>query len=265
VSHARVPRLLLVPALVLLAFLTLPLGLLVAAAPPGRLLETLLDPEVLRALAVSAGGGLLASAIGLLLGVPLAYVLARGRFPGRRALDALIDLPVVLPHTAAGVALLFALGSGGPLGAALERAGLGALAGVPAVTAAMVFVAAPFLVRAARDAFLAVDPALYAAATSLGATSWQVFRRVALPLAARGIGTGVVLMWARGVSDFGAVVILAYRPKTLPVLLFERFERGGLDAAVPVGALICLLAMGLFVAAHALAGRAAEEARDERP
>jgi len=249
----RLPWLLGPPALVLLAFLALPLGLLVAATPGASLAAALSDPEVLSALAVSAGSGLLATAVGLVLGVPLAYLLARGRFRGRGLAQALVDLPVVLPHTAAGVALLFAWGRGSALGARLEEAGLGALTGLPAVVAAMTFVSAPFLVRAAKDAFLAVDPELYDAARSLGATPWQVFTRVAVPLARPGIASGLTLMWARGVSDFGAVVILAYRPKTLPVLLWERFETGGLAAAQPLGVMIVLLSIALFAGAHLLA------------
>lgn len=248
-------RQLAVPAAILVAFLALPVGMLILLTPPEALLATLRDEEVLRALGLSALASLLATTAGLLLGVPLAYLLARAEFPGKRLVEGAIDLPIVLPHTAAGIALLFVLGRKAAMGQHLSGLGLGVTGNLAGVALAMAFVSVPYLVRAARDAFRAVDPALEAVARTLGATPWQAFQRVALPMAARGILTGVVLMWARGVSEFGAVVILAYHPMTAPVLLWDRFERYGLGYAQPLGAVLVLLALALFVAAQVAAPR----------
>jgi len=120
---------------------------------------------------------------------------------------------------------------------------------------AMLFVSMPFLVNAAREGFSAVDERLERAARTLGAGPWAAFRRVALPLAKRSILSGTILMWARGLSEFGAVVILAYHPMVAPVLLYERFESYGLSYARPVAVWILLTSLGVFLALRAVAGR----------
>ncbi len=248
-------RQLAIPAAILVAFILFPLGALVLLTPPGAVIRTLGDPEVLGALGLSAAAGLVATAGGLVLGVPLAYVLARAEFPGKRWLDGAIELPVVLPHSAAGIALLFVFGRSGIAGGPIGEIGVALTGNFAGIALAMAFVSVPFLVRAARDAFRAVDPSLERVARTLGATPWRAFARVSLPLAAPGILTGLVLMWARGVSEFGAVVIVAYYPRTAPVLLWDRFERYGLAAAQPLGAALVLIALVLFALAHVAAAR----------
>jgi molybdate/tungstate transport system permease protein len=115
------------------------------------------------------------------------------------------------------------------------------------IVVAMLFVSLPFLVNMSRDAFERVDPDLEQAAQADGASPWQSFRLVVLPLAWRGVLGGGLMMWARGISEFGAVVILAYHPKIAPVLVYERFEGFGLNAAMPVAALLVLAALLAFV------------------
>lgn len=250
-----VPSVLLVLAAVLIAFLALPVGVLLVLTPAATVLDTLRDREVQGALATSGVAALLASLFGLVFGVPLAYLLARREFRGKRLVEGLVDLPVVLPHTAAGVALLFVIGRQGVVGSRLQDTPFELTGTIVGVAVAMAFVSTPFLVRTAREAFRGVDPVLEATARTLGASPMQAFRRVTLPLASRGIGAGFVLMWARGVSEFGSVVIVAYRPFTAPVLLWDRFEKYGLVGAQPLGALLVVLALALFVAAQVIAGR----------
>ncbi|MDE3054327.1 MAG: ABC transporter permease, partial [Gemmatimonadota bacterium] len=176
-------------------------------------------------------------------GIPLAYVLSRRRFRGRGLLAALLDLPLVVPHPVAGIALLLVLGRGTPAGRALLAAGLEITGSRTGIVCAMLFVSAPLLVSAAREAFDRVDPRLEAVARTLGDPPWRAVRRVTLPLAARGLVSAGVVMWARAISEFGAIVVLTYNPKVASVLSYERFTAYGLKSALPVAAVLVLLAL----------------------
>ncbi|MBN1629966.1 MAG: ABC transporter permease, partial [Thermoleophilia bacterium] len=193
-----------------------------------------------------------ATVVALVLGVPLAYLLARREFPGKNIVEGIIDLPIIIPHTAAGVALIMVFGRRGLLGEPLAQAGLFFTENFAGIVVAMLFVSLPLLVDTARETFALVDRRLEGVARTLGATPWSAFRRVTLPLAWRGIGAGAVMMWARGISEFGAVVLLAYNPKTISVLIYERFGAFGLDAAVPVTALLLILALVILVVVRAV-------------
>jgi molybdate/tungstate transport system permease protein len=186
------------------------------------------------------------------LGVPLAYFLARRQFPGRRMVQALIELPVVIPHPVAGIALLLFLGRRSAVGGALAELGLEVVSHVPGIVAAMLFVSAPILVSGAREAFRTVDPRLERVARTLGDTPWRAFRRVTLPLAGRSVLAAAILSWARSVSEFGSIVIITYNPKVASVLIFDRFTAFGLPAAVPAAVLLLLVALGVFVLVRVL-------------
>lgn len=231
----------------LLSFILLPLISTLLRTTPATLWGALADPEILNALGVTFYAASWATALALCTGVPLAYLLARHAFPGKRWIEGLIQLPVVVPHTAAGIALLMVFGQEAPLGRALGAVGLRFVDNLPGIVVGMLFVSLPFLVTAAQEAFAAVDPELERVAETLGATRWQAFRYVTLPLAARGIAAGAMMMWGRGISEFGAVVILAYHPKIMPVLVYERFAGFGLRAATPVAVLLILAALVVFV------------------
>lgn len=231
----------------LMFFLIAPLATALLSTTPGSFWATLRDPEVLASIRLTFGAALLAVVLGGLGGVPLAYLLARRSFPGKGLVQALVSLPIVIPHTAAGIALLLVFGRRGFLGAPLGRLGLAFTDSLPGIVVAMAFVGLPFLVTAARDAFAAVEEEYELAALADGASHWQSFRRVALPLAWPGVLSGALMMWARGVSEFGAVVILAYHPKVVPVLVYERFEGFGLAAAQPVAAILIFAALVTFI------------------
>jgi len=237
---------------VLLLFVVLPLASMLLATAPAALWDILCDGEVRAALALTFYAGLWATALALLTGVPLAYLLARYDFGGKAWVEGLVNLPIVVPHTAAGIALLTVFGRRGWLGRPLGAAGLHFTDAAPGVVVGMLFVSLPFLVNAARAAFAGVDPELEQMAAVEGATRWQAFRRVTLPLARRGILAGAVMMWGRGISEFGAVVILAYHPKIVPVLVYERFAGFGLKAAQPVAVLLILASLGVFALLQAL-------------
>jgi len=242
-------------ASLLLLFVVAPLLSLLLGTAPAALRETLLDEEVLRSLALTFTSGAWATLLALLTGVPLAYLLARRNFPGKRWVEGVINLPIVVPHTAAGIALLTVFGRNGVAGRALAPLGIGFTDATAGIVVGMLFVGLPFLVGGARQAFEGVDPELEEMAAADGASQWQAFSRVTLPLAWRGIASGSVLMWGRGISEFGAVIILAYNPKIVPVLVYERFTAFGLQGGRPVAVLLVIASLAVFVALRLLVTR----------
>jgi molybdate/tungstate transport system permease protein len=237
---------------VLVLFIVGPLLRLLFMASPDSLAEAVRDPEVTASIGLTVLTATVATLIGAVLGVPLAYVLARRQFPGRRMVQALVELPVVIPHPVAGIALLLFLGRRSAVGGALAELGLEVVSHVPGIVAAMLFVSAPILVSGAQEAFRTVDPRLERVARTLGDTPWRAFRRVTLPLAGRGVLAAAILSWARSVSEFGSIVIITYNPKVASVLIFDRFTAFGLPAAVPAAVLLLLVALGVFVLVRAL-------------
>ncbi len=231
----------------LLSFILLPLLSTLFSSSPALLWQTAADGEVQAAIALTFYAAAVATLVALFTGVPLAYLLARHDFPGRQVVEGVIDLPVVVPHTAAGVALLMIFGRQGLLGKPLQPLGIRFTGSVSGIIAALLFVSLPFLVDAAKEAFRAVDPRLERVARTLGATPWEAFWRVSLPLAWRGILAGAIMMWARGISEFGAVIILAYHPMVAPVLLYDRFETFGLRYALPVAAILVTVSLLIFI------------------
>ena len=228
-------------------FILAPLLSALFSSSPASLWQALQDGEVLASIRITCIAGLLAVLLGLLTGVPLAYLLARRRFRGRELVLAVVNLPVLIPHTAAGVALLLVYGRQGLLGGPLKSLGFYFTENAAGIVVAMLFVGLPLLVDTAREAFALVDERLERVARTLGAGPWRAFGRVTLPLAWRGIMAGAILMWARGISEFGAVVILAYNPKVISVLIYERFAGFGLSAALPITALLLALALLILI------------------
>ena len=216
----------------LLVFLAAPIVELVGVGGGEGLRRLGSDAELRDALALTA-----------LCATPLAYLLARREFPGRAVLSAVLDLPLLIPHPVAGIALLLVLGRESPVGAAALAAGI-RIVGTPlGIIAAMLFVSAPLFVSGAREAFARVDPRFEGVARTLGDSPWRAFHRVTLPLAGRGLLAAAVVMWARAVSEFGAIVILTYNPKVVSVLSYDRFTSYGLREALPVAAALALLAL----------------------
>jgi molybdate/tungstate transport system permease protein len=230
----------------LVLFTVLPLASILLGSEPSALVEALTQPEVSRSLGLTFGAAVMTTALAALGGVPLAYLLARRRFPGKGLVEAVIDLPVVVPHTAAGIALLMVFGGKGLVGSWLAPLGIFFTDSLWGIVVAMGFVSLPYLVNMSREAFALVDEELELIALVEGATPWGAFCRVSLPLAWRGVVGGMMMMWARGVSEFGAVVILAYHPKIVPTLIYELFEGFGLKAAQPVAALLILAVLLVF-------------------
>jgi molybdate/tungstate transport system permease protein len=230
----------------LVLFIVGPLLRLLFLATPASLGAALGDEELRASIALTLGTATAAALLAAATGIPLAYLLARREFRGRRLVEAIVDLPVVVPHPVAGIALMLFLGRHSVVGGAFARIGLEFVSHVPGIVAGMLFVSAPILVSGAREAFRGVDPRLERVARSLGDSPAVAFRRVTLPLAGRGILAAAILAWARSVSEFGAIVILTYNPKVASVLIYDRFTTLGLPAAVPAALLLLAVALGVF-------------------
>ena len=181
------------------------------------------------------------------LAIPLAYLLARKTFPLKSVVNGIIDIPIIIPHSAAGIAVLGIITRESLLGKAADVVGIRFMDQPAGIMLAMAFVSLPFLINAARDGFAAVPERLEKIALTLGASPVRVFFTISLPLAWRSVLSGLILMWARGMSEFGAVVIVAYNPKTAPVLIFERFTSYGLKYATPVAAIFVTVCLLIFV------------------
>jgi len=249
----RLPTGFALAASLLILFIILPVLVTVFSVSVRSLLETMTDPDVARSISLTFLAGGVATGIGVLLGLPLAYIMARISFPGKSIVSGIIDLPLIIPHTAAGVGLLLVFGRQGILGPAFAQLGVYFTDSLAGIVVGMMFVSLPLLINASREAFAAVDRELEQSARVDGASAWQIFWGVTLPLAWKGVLSGVIMMWARGISEFGAVVILAYSPKIIPVLIYERFQGFGLSSAVPVTALMLILVLILFIALRWLA------------
>jgi len=238
-------------ALAMLVFLVLPTAVLLLRTLNPGVLAAALSPAAVMALRLSLVTTSVAMALTIAFGTPLAYLLGRYRFRGRAILDALVDLPLMLPPVIAGVGLLLVFGRRGLIGAPLAEAGITIGFTVTAVVLAQLLVASPFFIRALKVGFAAVPEEVEAAAMIDGAGRWAVFWRVSLPLALPAFTEGVVLAWSRALAEFGATIVfagsLAGRTRTLPLAIYGAFEVG-LDQAVGMAALLTGFALLLFVA-----------------
>lgn len=227
----------------LLLFLAAPVTELVVRGGLRGLSRLGVDRELRQALVLTAVAATVATLLGVVGGTPIAFALARLRFRGRAVLSAVLDLPLLIPHPVAGIALLLVLGRETAAGRAALALGLRVVGTPLGIICAMLFVSAPLYISGAREAFARVDPRFEAVARTLGDDAWRAFRRVTLPLARRGMIAASVVMWARAVSEFGAIVILTYNPKTASVLSYDRFTTFGLPEALPVAAVMAIFAL----------------------
>ncbi len=211
------------------------------------LLETLARPASRTAIRNSLLTAPVSTAIATVLGVPLAYVLARGSFRGKRLVEAIVVLPLVVPPVVGGAMVLTAVGRFTPIGAAAASLGVPLTDSLVGVILAQTFVAAPFVVITARAGFAAVDERLEQASRSLGYGPIATFRNVSLPLARGAILAGIVLTFARAIGEFGATMMVAYNPRTMPTRIWVEFISGGIDAIVPLA--LALLGITLLVVA----------------
>jgi molybdate transport system permease protein len=240
-------------ATLLALFLGVPVVALVARAVlDGSLAASLTSRVVLDALVLSLVTTAISLALTIAFGLPLAFVLARRSFPGKGWLEAIIDLPIVLPPSVAGLALLIVFGRRGVLAGPLELLGFAIPFTTVAVILAQTFVSAPFFIRSARTGIASVDRDLEDAARVDGASERQLFRAITVPLASAALAAGLVMTWARSLGEFGATIMfagnVAGRTQTLPLVVYGEFQAGNLDSSIAAAAILVVAAFGVLVA-----------------
>ena len=230
-----------------LLFILAPLAGMFFATPVSDIVETSKDVEVQNSILLTLSTSMAATVVFAIAAIPFAFLLARKEFYLKRLVLGIIDLPIVIPHTAAGIAILGFISRDTVIGKAASLVGINFVGHPAGIAVAMAFVSIPFLINAARDGFVAVPERLEKAALNLGASSARVFFTISLPLAWRNIVTGLIMMFARGMSEFGAVIIIAYHPMVSPVLIYERFGAYGLKYARPVSIIFIIVSLLFFI------------------
>ncbi len=231
---------------VLVLFLTIPLLKLIFGVSMDAYFETIKDTEVLNSIFLTMKVSFMATLFVLFTGLPLAYIIARYEFFGKSLLESIIDIPTMVPHTAAGIALLMTFGTE-KIQNFLNSLGLGFMDSTTGIMAAMMFLSAPYLINSAKEGFKNVDVKLENISRSLGANQFETFIKIVIPNAKKDIINGMLMMWARGLGEFGAVVIIAYHPMTVPVLIYDRFINFGLNYSAPVAALMIIFSVIIFL------------------
>jgi len=256
VAHRHDRRLLALTLPLVLLFSVPVIGLVARALIGGGLFAALASPVVLDALRLSLVTTAVSLGLTLTFGTPLAYALARRSFRGSSIVETIVDLPIVLPPSVAGLALLFVFGRQGYIGGAFDTFGISIPFTTFAVILAQTFVAAPLFVRSARAGIGGVDRDTEDAARVDGATERDVFRWVTVPLAGTALAAGAVMSWSRALGEFGATIMFAGniegRTQTLPLVVYSEFGGGDLDASVAAAAILVLAAFGVLVSVRVL-------------
>jgi len=239
--------------IMVLAFILLPLVELLTAPSCAMLWETAKDRNVIHSIWLSIYTALSAACISFVVGTPLAFVLARSQFRGKHLIESIIDLPIVIPHPVVGIAILGVAGKNHWLGQLMNDLGIRIMGSTTGIVTALTFVGMPFYINALKSGIEAISPRLENVSRSLGAPMWSTFARITFPLAWRSVLVGLVMCCARSISEFGAVVVIAYHPMTAPVLIYERFEGYGLKYSQPVAVWLVLVCLTLFLVLRVLA------------
>jgi len=232
---------------VVVAFILFPLIEMITQPSLDSMRETLSDRDVIRSIWLSIYTSGAAAVISLVFGTPFAYLLARRNFSGKRFVESIVDLPIMIPHPVVGIALLSIAGKNHWLGRFMQQIGIQVMGTVTGLVLVLTFVGLPFYVNTAKAGFEAVPERLEHVSRSLGASAFRTFLRVTLPLAWRNMVVGMIMCAARAISEFGAVVIVAYHPMVAPVLMYERFTAYGLKYSQPVAVWLILVCLFLFL------------------
>lgn len=250
-----------ISGLLVMGFILLPLIRMFTAPSWENLKVTIQDEQVLRSIWLSIYTAGLAAIISFVVGTPFAYLLARKNFFGKKLIESIIDLPMVIPHPVIGIAILGVVGRDYWLGQILSKIGIRIMGSVLGIVTVLTFVGIPFYINATKDGFESISPRLENVSRSLGASMLSTFLRITFPLAWRSILVGIIMCSARAISEFGAVVVIAYHPMTAPVMIYERFEAYGLAYSQPVAVLLTLVCLSLFLFLRVISGLKKREER----
>ena len=235
--------------------LLVPMILAPLMTDPTQLAEALMDSEISRALSTTFAGASLATLLALIFGVPLAYVMARRDFAFKRLLESLLNIPLTIPHSVAGILVLLAYHSRSSIGSILSNLGIVIEDTLWGIVLAMFFVSSPILISSARAGFSMIDENLEHVARTLGASHYKTFLTVTLPLSLKAIASGAMLTWARAVSEVGALLIVAPYPKSIALLVIERFEAFGLSSAIPITVILLAMSLAIVLILNYVLGR----------
>jgi molybdate/tungstate transport system permease protein len=231
---------------VIAAFILLPLLQMMFEPSAQMLAETAKDADVVRAIWLSIWAAAASAGISLTFGTPFAYLLSRKRFYGKKLLESVVDLPIMIPHPVIGIALLSIAGKNHWFGEILAEAGIRVMGTTVGIVAVMTFVGLPFYINTVKTGFDAVPVRIENVSRSLGASATATFFRVTFPLAWRSMVVGMIMCMARAISEFGAIVIVAYHPMVAPVMIYERFTAYGLKYSQPVAVWLIAVCLALF-------------------
>ncbi|CAG35291.1 ABC transporter permease [Desulfotalea psychrophila] len=234
-------------SIMVLLFIIVPLAEMILQPSMADLIETAHDEEVMAAIYKSLSCSGAAAMISAIFGTPIAYLLARSNFSGKKIVETIIDLPIMIPHPVVGIALLSLAGRNHPLGRLLQEMGFKILGTTTGIITVLTFVALPFYINTAKAGFQSVPKRLEQVARSLGAGQGATFFHITVPLTWRHMLTGFIMSMARAISEFGAVVIIAYHPMIAPILMYERFTAYGLKYSQPVAVLLIIICLFLFL------------------
>lgn len=236
-------------------FIVLPILSLLLSSPPQTLIYYATNSQIISATLVTIISAAFAAVLSFVFGTPLAYVLARYDFPGKYVIDSIVELPIIIPHLVAGIALLLVWGPRGLLGTVLSLYGIRITDTFLGIVIAELFVSFPLYVKSVEDAIKLIDPTLEKVSRTLGASHGFTFYKITLPLIKSAIFTGFIVSWARGISEFGAVIVLTYvilygpfsGSMSAPVLIYDEFTTRGLRSALPITLLLLLVSLMLFI------------------
>lgn len=231
----------------IIAFIVLPLFEMAIQPTVEDMKTALMDSDVMRSIWLSVYTSMSAALISFVFGTPFAYALARKNFTGKKLLESVIDLPIMIPHPVVGIAILSIAGKNHWIGRVIQNVGIHIMGSVTGIIVVLTFVGLPFYVNTVKNGFEAVPERLENVSRSLGASQTSTFIRITFPLAWRSMVIGFIMCVARAVSEFGAVVIVAYHPMIAPVMIFERFTAYGLKYSQPVAVWLIGVCLCLFL------------------
>ncbi len=223
-------------SVICISFILIPVFYLLFSVDLNSLLNVLKDEEFWSAMKISLISAFFSSLIGILIGMPLGFLIARKNFYGKSLLESITFLPIVIPHVAVGIMLL----------CFFSKIGISVTDTIYGIIIAMCFVSISYIISSCIMGFKAVDPELEWTARTLGASPFYTFLKITFPLISLYIARGFILSFARALSEMGAILIIAYYPKSIPVLIYERFENFGLNAAIPITVFVIILSLLMF-------------------
>lgn len=242
-------------AVLMMLFILLPILILYTFVPFTGFISIFSSRNFLETIYVTFLAGLISTTIIAILGIPLGYIMARWNFFGKNFIQGLIDLPLVVPDTVAGLIVFLTFYSQGIVGAPFSKIGINFVNTLYGIVVAMMFVGAPFMINTAKSGFLAVDPKLERVSLSLGATRIGTFFRITLPMSLDSIVNGLVMTWAKGVASFGSIIVIAYFPMVAPTYIYNQFLLFGTGASAMAAGAFLLITLIVFASSRYITGR----------